>query len=191
MIGPIRPKKTRRATRSGSSAKVYSPDSSGKKRRPCPGPRAYSHVQAKERSPDPGAQGPPGGRTASPAAGPATPRAAAEAAAAPVCGKSGGSIGYAVPRSKGGEQRPPVEIDYEKSLYPGPQRIPFSPRADITLAAVPPPSGRGGRRGRKGRWDPTAPGGGIAGRRRPHPAHGRRPRSITRIYKSTDSPSSE
>ncbi|MDD5769163.1 MAG: hypothetical protein PHW55_11345, partial [Methanothrix sp.] len=67
-------------------------------------------------------------------------------------------IGSAIPRSKGGEQRPPVEIDYEKSLYPGPQRIPLSLRADNTLAAVPPPSGRGGRRGRKGRWAPTAPG---------------------------------
>ena len=46
------------------------------------------------------------------------------------------SIDYAVPRSTGGEQRPPVEIDYEKSLYPSPQRIPLSLRAYNTLAAV-------------------------------------------------------
>jgi hypothetical protein len=36
----------------------------------------------------------------------------------------------------GARPRPPVEIDHEKSLYPGPLRIPFSLRADITLAAV-------------------------------------------------------
>jgi len=62
------------------------------------------------------------------AAGPARRRAAAEEAAAPFCGKIGGSNGSAIPRSKGGEQRLPVEIDYEKSLCPKPSDDPPLPQ---------------------------------------------------------------
>ncbi|MDD3565806.1 MAG: hypothetical protein PHN90_09080 [Methanothrix sp.] len=46
------------------------------------------------------------------------------------------AIGSAIPRSKGTRPRPPVGVEYEKSLCPSPPRIPFSLRADITLAAV-------------------------------------------------------
>ena len=43
------------------------------------------------------------------------------------------AIGSAVPRSTGARPRPPVGVEYEKSLYPSPQMIPFSFRADNTL----------------------------------------------------------
>jgi len=46
------------------------------------------------------------------------------------------AIGSAVPRSKEARPRLPVGFEYEKSLCPGPQRIPFSFRAENTLAAV-------------------------------------------------------
>ena len=47
------------------------------------------------------------------------------------------------------------------------QRLPFSLSADNTLAAVPPPSGRGGRRGRGGRTGyPEGGGGGPRLRKR-------------------------
>jgi hypothetical protein len=46
------------------------------------------------------------------------------------------SIGSAIPRSKGGEQRPPVGSNLKRAYAPAPPRIPFSLRADITLAAV-------------------------------------------------------
>ena len=68
------------------------------------------------------------------------------------------SIGSAIPRSKGGEQRPPVEIDYKKEPMPRPSEDPLLPQGRQHPRRGPPPSGRGGRRGRKGRWAPTAPG---------------------------------
>jgi len=38
------------------------------------------------------------------------------------------SIGSAIPRSKGGEQRPPVEIDYKKEPMPQPSEDPLLPQ---------------------------------------------------------------
>ncbi len=61
------------------------------------------------------------------------------------------SIGSAIPRSKGGEQRPPVEIDYKKEPMPRPSEDPLLPQGRQHPRRGPPPSGRGGRRGRKGR----------------------------------------
>jgi len=80
---------------------------------------------AKVHCPDRGALGPPGRRTGFPEGG--GPLFAEERWPA---------IGSAVPRSKGAKQRPPVEIESEKSLCSRPPRIPFSLRAANTLAQV-------------------------------------------------------
>ncbi len=102
-------------------------------------------IRARGCNPDPGTQGPPGGRTGSPGGRRLRRRRPSFAE------RSVEAIGSAIPRSKGTRPRPPVGVEYEKSLCPSPPRIPFSLRADNTLAAVPPPSGRGGRRGRRRR----------------------------------------
>ncbi len=92
------------------------------------------------------------------ASGPSPPEGGGGGGDGPLLRKERRRLSVQPPRGrKAGSQRPPVGVDYEKSLCPSPPRIPFSFRADFTLATVPPLSGRGGRRGRGGRWAPTAP----------------------------------
>jgi hypothetical protein len=57
-------------------------------------------------------------------------------AAAPFLRNSGGGYRFCHPGSERAKPRPPVGVESEKSLYPGPQRIPLSLRADNTLAEI-------------------------------------------------------
>jgi hypothetical protein len=125
------------------------------------------------------------------AAGPAPPEGGAGGGDGPLLRKERRSLSVLPSRGrKAGSRGRRSRSIIKKSLCPRPSEDPLLPQGRQHPRRGPPPSGRGGRRGRGGRWAPTAPGGGIAGRSRPHPAHGRRPRSITRIYKSTENPSS-
>ncbi len=87
--------------------------------------------------PDPGARGScgrpprlPGGRAGSPEGGGEGRRRP------PFAERAMEAIGSAVPRSKGGDRGRRSGSNMKRAYAPGPPRIPFSLRADDTLAAV-------------------------------------------------------
>jgi len=67
----------------------------------------------------------PPGRLASPAAGPAPRKVAAEEEAALFCGKIGGGYRFCHPGSERAKPRLPVGVEYEKSLCPRPSEDPL------------------------------------------------------------------